>query len=87
MDYSEQWLYYRLDDSGFGVRFSSGAELFLFSGVSPLILEPTEPPIQYILEAISLEIRLAEREADLSRSSSGKVQNTWSYASPLGEDE
>jgi hypothetical protein len=40
---------------------------------------PTQPPIQWVPGALSLEVKQPGREADHSPPSSAKVKNAWSY--------
>jgi hypothetical protein len=42
---------------------------------------PTQPPIQWVPEALSLEVNRSGREADHLYPSSAKVKNAWSYTS------
>jgi hypothetical protein len=58
-----------------------GLETFLFTTVSRTALGPTQPPIQWVPGAISLEVKRPGREADRSPPSSAKVKNAWSYTS------
>jgi hypothetical protein len=44
-------------------------------------LGPTQPPIQWVLEALSLGVKRPRREANHSPPSSAKVKNAWSYTS------
>jgi hypothetical protein len=48
------------------IRFSEGTGLFLFATASRSNLGPTEPPIQWVSEAISTGINWPERGADHS---------------------
>jgi hypothetical protein len=57
-----------------------GLGIFLFTTVSRTALGPTQPPIQWVLGALSLGVKRPGREADLSPPSSAKV-NAWSYTS------
>jgi hypothetical protein len=66
---------YGLDDRGSSVRFPAGAGNFLFTtAVSRTALEPTQPPIQWVLETLSLEVKGPGREADHSPPSSAEVK-------------
>jgi hypothetical protein len=42
-------------------------------------LGPTQPPIQWVLGALSLGVKRPRREADHSSPSSTEVKNAWSY--------
>jgi hypothetical protein len=44
-------------------------------------LGPTQPPIQWVPEVISLGVKRPGREADHSPSSSAEFKNAWSYNS------
>jgi len=44
-------------------------------------LEPTQPPIQWVLQVLSLGVKWPWCEADHSPPSSTKVRNVWSYTS------
>jgi hypothetical protein len=48
--------------------------IFLFTIVSRTALWPTQPPIQWVLWAISLEVKWPGREADHSSPSSAEVK-------------
>jgi hypothetical protein len=68
----------------FGVlEFDSrrGLESFLFTTASRTALEPTQPPIQWLLRTLSLWVKRPGREADHSPPSSVEVKNAWSYTS------
>jgi hypothetical protein len=70
----------------FGVLwFDSRRELgiFLFTTMSKMALEPTQPPIKWVPGALSLEVKRPGREADHSPSSSAEIKNVWSYTSTL----
>jgi len=49
-----------------------GLGIFLFTTVSKTALDPTQPPIQSILGAVSLEVKWIGR---------AEVENAWSYTS------
>jgi hypothetical protein len=44
-------------------------------------LGPTQPPIQWVPEALSLGVKQPGREANHSPSSSEEVKKAWSYTS------
>jgi hypothetical protein len=72
---------YRLDDWGSRVRFPAGAGIFLFTTASRMALGSTQPPIQWVPGALSLEVKRPGHEADHSPPSSAEVKNAWSYIS------
>jgi hypothetical protein len=47
-----------------GVNSQQGLGIFLFDTVSRPTLEPTQPPIQWVLGALSLGVKEPECEAD-----------------------
>jgi hypothetical protein len=49
--------------------------------VSRTALGPTQPPIQWVPEALSLGVKRLGREADHSPPSSAEVKNEWMYTS------
>jgi hypothetical protein len=51
-----------------------GLGIFLFTTVSRMALGPTQPPIQWVLGAISLGVKQPGHEADHSPPSSAKVK-------------
>jgi hypothetical protein len=59
-----------------------GWEFFLFTTVSRPALGSTQPPIQWVLGALSLGVKLPGRETDHSPPSSAQIKNGWSYTSP-----
>jgi hypothetical protein len=69
---------YGLDDRCSRVRFPAGMGIFLFTAASRTALEPTQPPIQWVPRALSLEVKRPAREADHSPPFSA---NEWSYTS------
>jgi hypothetical protein len=54
---------------------------FLFITASRMALGPTQPPIQWVPEALSLGVKRPGRETDHSPLSSAEVKNAWSYTS------
>jgi hypothetical protein len=69
---------YRLDDQG--SRFDSQQRLgiFLFTA-SRMALGPTQPPIQWVPEALSLGVKWPGHEADHSPHVEPRSNNEWSY--------
>jgi hypothetical protein len=49
--------------------------------VSRTALGPTQPPIRWVLGALSLGVKRKWREANHSLPSSAEVKNAWSYTS------
>jgi hypothetical protein len=64
---------------GFDSRRGMG--IFHFTTVSRMVLGPTQPSIQWVPGALSLEVKWPRREADHSPPSSAEVKNAWSYTS------
>jgi hypothetical protein len=58
-----------------------GLGIFLFSTAARPALGPTQPPIQWVPEALSLGVKMPRREADYSRPYSDVVKNAWRYNS------
>jgi hypothetical protein len=52
---------------------------FLFSTSSRLVVGPTQPPIQWVLGALSPGVKQQGREADHSPPTSAKVKKMWIY--------
>jgi hypothetical protein len=65
---------YGLDNRGSRVRFSAGLGIFLFTTASRTALEPTQPPVQWVPGALSLEVKRPERETDHSPPSGAEVK-------------
>jgi hypothetical protein len=65
---------YRLGDLVSSVRFPAGVGNFLFTTVSRTALGPTQPPIQWVPGALSLEVKRPGRESDHSPPSSAEVK-------------
>jgi hypothetical protein len=63
---------YKLDSWG---SVSSKVKIFLFSIVFRPTLGSTQPPIQWVLGALSLGIKLPEHEGDCSPPSAAEVKN------------
>jgi hypothetical protein len=63
---------YRLDGLGFESPQRLG--ILLFTTTSRPVLGPTQPPIQGVPAALSLEVKRPGREADHSRPSSAEVK-------------
>jgi hypothetical protein len=70
---------YKVDDQWF--KSQQGLGIFLFTTTSRLALGPTQPPIQWVPEALSLGVKQPGHEADHSFPSSAEVKNVWSYTS------
>jgi hypothetical protein len=64
---------YGLDDRGVESRQELG--IFLFTTASRPALVPTQPPVQWVPEALSLVVKRTGRETDHS------PENAWSYIS------
>jgi hypothetical protein len=69
---------YGLDDRGWSSSPSRGKN-FLFSTASRPDLGPTQPPIQWVLGALSLGVKRQGHEADHSPPTSAKVKKMWIY--------
>jgi hypothetical protein len=70
-----------------GVRFPASQEGFSFSTASRLAVGPTQPPIQWVLGALSMEVKRPGREADGSPPTSAEVMiddATRIFLTPLG---
>jgi hypothetical protein len=61
---------------GFDSR--QGLGIFLFSTVSTPALGPTQPPIKWVPQALSLGVQRPGHESDHSPPSSAEVKNAWS---------
>jgi hypothetical protein len=72
---------YGLHDRGFESR--QGLGIYLFTTASRPALGPTQPPVQWVTGALSLEIKRPERETDHSPPPSAEVKNARSYTSTL----
>jgi hypothetical protein len=57
---------------GFQILMVAGN--FLFDTMSRLTLGPTQPPVQWVLEVLSLRVKQPGHEADHSSPSSAKVK-------------
>jgi hypothetical protein len=64
---------------GFDSRRGMG--IFFFTIASRTALGPTQPPIQWVPGALSLEVKRPGREADHSPPPSAEIKNVWSYTS------
>jgi hypothetical protein len=56
---------------------------FVVSTSSRTVLGPTEPPIQWVMVALSPGVNRPGREAEHSPPSSAEVKKTWIYTSSL----
>jgi hypothetical protein len=63
---------YGLD--GRGLEFREGLRIFLFTTASRPVLEPTQPPIQWVPGSLSLGVKRQGREADHSPPPSAEVK-------------
>jgi hypothetical protein len=63
-----------VDDRGSGVRFPAVMGIFFFTTAFRLALGPTQPSIQWVPGALSLDVKLMWREADHSPPSSAEVK-------------
>jgi hypothetical protein len=57
------------------VRLPTGLGIFIFTAASRTALGPTQPPIQWVRGALSLEVKRSGREAARSPPSSAEVKN------------
>jgi hypothetical protein len=70
---------YWLDDRGVGVQVPVASRIF--SKYSRPALGSTQPPIQWVPEALSAGVKRPGREADHSRPASAEVKKMWIYTS------
>jgi hypothetical protein len=70
---------YVLDDRGDGVGVPVGSRIF--STLFRPALRAAQPPIQWVTQAPSLEVKRPEREAYHSPPTSAEVKKTWIYTS------
>jgi hypothetical protein len=65
------------------VLFPTGAikGFFPFTNKPRVAKKPNQPPLQWVLEALSTGVKLLGHKADHSPPSSTKVKNAWSYTS------
>ena len=61
--------------------FNSHQQTYLSSKTSRKALKPTQPPIQWALEALSLGLKSPGHEADHSLKCISKIKNEWRYTS------
>jgi hypothetical protein len=78
--YSED---YGLDDRGALSSSPGNVKNFLFCMSSRPAVGPIRPPIQWIPEALSLEVKRPRLEADYSPPVSAEVKEMWIYTSTL----
>jgi hypothetical protein len=64
---------------GFDSQWGMG--IFLFATASRMALGPTQPPIQWVLAALSLGVKWLGHETDHSPPYSAEVKNAWSCTS------
>jgi len=64
-----------------GFDSQRGLGIFLFTTASRMVLETTQPPIQWLIGALTLGVKWPGCEADHSPLPSAKVKNAWSYTS------
>jgi hypothetical protein len=70
---------YGLDDRGVGVPSPDRVKKFLFYTLSRPTLGPTQPPIEWVLRALSPGVKRPVREADHSPPSSAEVKKLYLY--------
>jgi hypothetical protein len=70
------WLWPRCRSSSPG-----RGKIFLFSSLSRQVLGSTQPPIQWVLGALSPRVKRPGRETDHLPPISAKMKNTWIYTS------
>jgi hypothetical protein len=63
------------------VQYAVGKGIFLLFTTSRPALEPTQPPTQWVLGALSLEVEKLGHKADHSSPSSTKFKKVYSYTS------
>jgi hypothetical protein len=63
------------------VRFPVGAGFFLYAAASRPAVGTTQPPIQWVSEALSLGVKQSGCEADYSPPSGAEIKNVWNYSS------
>jgi hypothetical protein len=63
------------------INKASSITFFVFTTASTTALGPTQPPIRWVLGALSLGLNRPRREADRSSPSSSEVKNALSYTS------
>jgi len=70
-------------DQTTGVKFPARTimGIFLFATTFRPAQGPTQPPIQWVPEALTPEVKWPEREADHLHPSSAQVKNAWTYSS------
>jgi hypothetical protein len=66
-----------------GFDFWQELGIFLFTITSRMALGPTQPTIQWVPGAPSLEVKWSGCETDHSSPSSSEVKNVWSYTFTL----
>jgi hypothetical protein len=64
-----------------GFDSQQGQEIFLLATTSRIVLGPSQPPIQWVLGAISLGVKWMGNETDHSPPSNAEVKKEWHYSS------
>jgi hypothetical protein len=72
---------YRLNNRGVGVPSPSRVKNVLFFMFSRPAVGPTQPPIQWVMGALSLRVQGQGCEADHSHPTSAEVKKMWTYTS------
>jgi hypothetical protein len=65
--------------AGFNYQQEQSYDFFLIATVSRPVLGPTQPPNQWVLGALSPEVKRVGREANRSSPYSAEIKNVWSY--------
>jgi hypothetical protein len=63
------------------VQYPAGSGIFFLTILSREAVGPTMPTIQWILRALSPEIKHLRHEADHSHPSRAEIKNVWSFTS------
>jgi hypothetical protein len=70
---------YGLDDLGLGVRVPVGSRIFSSPNCPDRLLSATQPPIQWVQEALSPGVKRSGCEADHSPQTRAEVKKIWIY--------